>query len=79
MVGALRMTMGGRQWMHDDGATLHEERESESKEKAHSSLNQTGVSFSLDLKLYAYMVGWPRAIDGRSSVVDGCCWWVRGC
>ena len=35
---------------HDDGATLHEERESESKEKAHSSLIQTGVSFSLDLQ-----------------------------
>ena len=26
------MTMGGRQWMHDDGATLTEERDSESKE-----------------------------------------------
>ena len=44
------MTMDGRHWMHDDGATLTEERESESKEKTHSSLIQTGVSFSLDLK-----------------------------
>ena len=44
------MMMDGRHWTHDDGATLTEEKESESKEKAHSSLNQTGVSFSLDLK-----------------------------
>ena len=50
MGGASRITMDGRHWMHDDGATLHEERESESKEKAHSSLIQTGVSFSLDLQ-----------------------------
>ena len=44
------MTMDGRHWMHDDGATLTEKKESESKEKAHSSLIPTGVSFSLDLK-----------------------------
>ena len=44
------MTMAGRHWKHDDGATLNEGRESESKEKFHSSLIQTGVSFSLDLK-----------------------------
>ena len=50
MVGASRLTMDGRHWMHDDGATLNEERESESKEKAHSSLIQTGVGFSLDLQ-----------------------------
>ena len=43
------MTMDGRHWMHDDGATLTDEKESESKEKAHSSLIQTGVSFSFDL------------------------------
>ena len=43
------MTMDGRHWMHDDGAALDEERESESKEKTHSSLILTGVSFSLDL------------------------------
>jgi len=31
------------------------------------------------LLLHAYMVGgWPRAIEGRSSVVDCCCWWMRG-
>ena len=50
MVGASRLMMDGRHWMHDDGATLNEERESESKEKTHSSLIQTGVSFSLDLQ-----------------------------
>ena len=44
------MTMDGRHWMLDDGAALDEARDSESKEKAHSSLIQTGVSFSLDLK-----------------------------
>ena len=37
--------------MHDDGATLHEERESEFKEETHSSLIQTGVSSSLNLDL----------------------------
>ena len=41
--------MDGRHWMHEDGARLTEEKESESKEKAHSSLIQTGVSYSLDL------------------------------
>ena len=40
--------MDGRRWMHDDGATLHEERKSESKEKIHSSLIQIGVGFFLD-------------------------------
>ena len=43
--------MDGRHWMHDDGATLIEERESESEEKTHSSLIQTGVSSSLNSKL----------------------------
>ena len=43
--------MDGRHLMHDDGATLQEERESESKEKTHSSLIQTGVSSSLNLDL----------------------------
>ena len=37
--------------MHDDGATLHEERESEFKEEAHSSLIQTGAGSSLSLNL----------------------------
>ena len=44
------MAMDGRHLTHDDGATLKAERESESKEKAHSSLIQSGVGFSLDLK-----------------------------
>ena len=42
--------MDGRHWMHDDGATLIEEKESESKERTRSSLIQTGVGSSLDLK-----------------------------
>ena len=42
--------MDGRHWMHDDGATLNEGRESASKKKTHSSLIETGVGFSLDLK-----------------------------
>ena len=60
--------MDGRHWMHDDGATLTEERESESKKKTHSSLIQTGVSFSLDLK------------GGRRSMLhDGrCCFMLNG-
>ena len=44
------MTMDGRYWMHDDGATPTEDNESESEEKTRSSLIQTGVKFSLDLK-----------------------------
>ena len=74
--------MDGRHWMHDDGAALDEERESESKEKTHSSLIQTGEGFLLKFEL-CLGLSWltlPGLVLGSAcALVFACACLVLGC
>ena len=54
--------------MHDDGARLHEERESEFKEETHSSLIQTGASSSLNLKSQVLGARRAKTVEKRVPV-----------